>query len=175
MYCLIATGISSPWWARRSAGHLRTKRGTKTQGAFVRLSPAGTPRIEQLHALARGGVRARNYGRSSTLGACTPAAPASAGRRSMPAGNAGLYSSRGVSDPGLRPAGRPRPRPQGSLTPRLPDHVSRDGCAASAVCVTGDMSRCMTRNMPLAHPPAAGSRSARHGHSEGMPNAQREE
>jgi hypothetical protein len=103
----MAIDISSRWWARPNAAQARTKRGTKPQGAFVRMSPAFETLITRSGEPVIDSCVERNHRRSSTLAATVPVASMAAGRRAVPAGIPGLYRSRDVRPPLCGPASVP--------------------------------------------------------------------
>jgi len=113
----IGTCISFPWWPRRKAAQPRTKRGTKPQGAFVHVPRAPVLRVTRSDGHVLESVSRRNHHSSRTLATIPCAASVTSGRRALPAGNAGWYCSRDVSDPLLRPGDRSRPVPRGRSRP----------------------------------------------------------
>ena len=165
MSYLIATCTSSPWLARRDAAVRGKKEGKKTQGVFFPCSAAAV-------LVKRACVEAGSAAVSGTLTVGLAAGWGRPRRRRLrqPAGVLCRpeirleYRSRDVSDPGLRPADRSRPRPQGSLTSRLPARLSLDMGTAMTVCMTSDMALSMTRDMAPAYRPAGAARWARHSH-----------
>src|SRR5262249_24115393 len=119
----IATCIPFPWSARRTAAQPRTKRGTKAQGALVRVSPDAALPIMRFGGQSATAVSEINSHSSSTLGVPALAASVAPGRRAVPAVNPDWYGIRDVSDPLCGPATVPRRVPRVAHVPAAFAHV----------------------------------------------------